>query len=300
MTNASRPRKASRFSKTNASLLRRVRQFPASVALLAVLTALIVLAAPLGCDRENAQEYPQDYELVWQDDFEGPAGQSPDTTKWRFDTGTDWGNAQLEYDTARPENASLDGDGNLAITARKETYMGCAYTSARMITWGHFEQAYGKFEARIRLPLGQGLWPAFWLLGADFGSVGWPDCGEIDIMEYRGQEPNIVQGSLHGPGYYGGSAITRRYILDGAGFNVGFHVFAIEWSEDRITYAVDGRLYLTITQHTLPGGGRWVFNHPFFIILNVAVGGHFVGPPTDSTTFPQMMLVDWVRVYRRV
>ena len=120
---------------TNRSLWRKTYRSSADGTLLAAVMAVIALAAPCGCDRENAQEYPQEYQLAWEDDFEGPAGQSPDTTKWRFDIGTNWGNAQLEYDTDRPENASLDGNGNLAITALKETYLGCEYTSARMITW---------------------------------------------------------------------------------------------------------------------------------------------------------------------
>ena len=280
---------------TKSSPKRRTDRRPAGGILLAAAAA-IALAGAIGCERESSM---QEYQLVWEDDFEGSAGASPDTTKWVFDIGTGWGNAQLEYDTGRPENASLDGEGNLRITARKESYLGCEYTSARMITWGRFSHGYGRFEARIRLPVGQGIWPAFWLLGADFNTVGWPACGEIDIMEYRGQEPSVTHGSLHGPGYYGGDAITRRYLLGGEGFDAGFHVFAVEWSENRITWLVDNKPFLTVTPADLPSGGQWVFNHPFFIILNVAVGGYFVGPPNESTTFPQTMLVDWVRVYRR-
>lgn len=280
---------------TKNSPRRKPYRLSAGRAVLAVVIAAIALAAACGCHRDSTE---QEYQLVWEDDFDGPAGQSPDTTKWLFDIGTDWGNAQLEYDTGRPENASLDGEGHLSMTARKETYQGCEYTSARMITWTHFSQRYGRFEARIRLPLGQGIWPAFWLLGADFTTVGWPTCGEIDIMEYRGQEPNVIYGSLHGPGYYGGGAISKRYILEGAGFDAGFHVFAVEWSENSITWMVDNKSYLTVTPADLPSSGYWVFNHPFFIILNVAVGGNFVGPPNESTTFPQTMLVDWVRVYQ--
>lgn len=247
------------------------------------------------CSREASQ---REYRLIWEDQFEGPKGDLPDSTKWRFDIGTDWGNAQLEYDTSRPENVSLDGQGNLAIVARKENYKGCSYTSARINTRGLFEYAYGRFEARIRLPIGKGIWPAFWLLGANFGEVGWPSCGEIDIMEYRGQEPGIIHGSLHGPGYSGGNAITKSYQLQGGKrFSDDFHIFAIEWDPSSITWYVDDVAYQTITQNDLPSGKKWVFDHPFFIILNVAVGGHFVGPPDASTVFPQTMLVDWVRVY---
>jgi len=239
------------------------------------------------------------WQLAWSDEFEGPAGAPPDPANWNHDVGTDWGNAQLEYDTDRIENVSLDGSGHLAITARREPWLGRDYTSGRIQTNGHFAQAGGRFEARIRVPVGQGLWPAFWLLGANFGSVGWPACGEIDVMEYRGQEPRVVVGSLHGPGYSGGSAITTRYQLPGAaGFDQDFHVFAVEWVDDRITWSVDGVPYLGVRRADLPPGGIWVFDHPFFVILDLAVGGHFVGPPDETTVFPQSMLVDWVRVYR--
>ena len=132
-----------------------------------------------------------EYGIIWQDEFEGPAGQLPDPAKWVFDVGTDWGNLQLEFDTDRAENVSLDGGGNLAIVARREDFGGQEYTSGRIKTKGLFEQTYGRFEARIKLPVGQGIWPAFWMLGADIDDVHWPQCGEIDIMEYLGQEPRV-------------------------------------------------------------------------------------------------------------
>jgi len=239
-----------------------------------------------------------EWRLVWQDEFDGPAGQSPDLTRWQYDIGTDWGNAQLEYDTNRPENVSLDGAGHLAITAREESYLGSNYTSARITTSGQFEPTYGRFEARIRLPTGRGIWPAFWLLGANIGTIGWPACGEIDIMEYRGQEPSINHGSLHGPGYSGGGAVTRRFDLVGDRFDTGFHRFAVEWGVDYVNWMIDDTTYHSVESSDLPG--QWVFDHPFYIILNVAVGGGFVGPPDASTSFPQTMLVDWVRVYEMV
>lgn len=238
--------------------------------------------------------------LVWSDEFDGEAGQSPDTTRWNFDIGTGengWGNAQLEYDTDRPVNVSHDGEGNLAITAIEEDYLGSDYTSARINTRNHFEHTRGRFEARIKLPVGQGIWPAFWLLGADFATVGWPACGEIDIMEYRGQYPSVVTGAIHGPGYSGGEAMGGAYTLESGSFNDDFHVFAIDWDTSSITWSVDDQVYLTLTPSDLPSGESWVFNHDFFIILNVAVGGYYVGSPDASTTFPQTMLVDYVRVY---
>lgn len=235
-------------------------------------------------------------QLIWEDDFEGPAGQSVESTRWGYDIGTDWGNEQLEYDTDRPENVSLDGNGNLAITARAESYQGREYTSARIVTRDLFASTYGRFEARIKLPVGQGIWPAFWLLGANIETVGWPQCGEIDVMEYRGQEPSIVLGSLHGPGYSGSQAITSQFTLTDDRFDTAFHVFAVEWRANSIDWYVDGQKY-----HTVKKGeqnGDWVFDGPFYIILNVAVGGRFVGSPDANTVFPQTMLVDWVRVHK--
>lgn len=261
----------------------------------AALASLVLPLAGFGrCDTEPT------FTLVWADEFDGPAGQSPDPGRWRFDVGTGvggWGNAQLEYDTDRPENASLDGEGHLAITARKESYEGSAYTSARLLTQGLLAQKYGRFEARIKLPAGQGLWPAFWLLGADIDEVGWPECGEIDVMEYRGQEPFRVTGSLHGPGYSGGDAITSSKDLPGTeGFDAGFHVFAVEWTPDWIAWELDGEVWQVVVPEQLPEGASWVFDHPFFVLLNVAVGGNYVGPP-DPAVFPQTTLVDYVRVY---
>ncbi|HEU4335463.1 MAG TPA: glycoside hydrolase family 16 protein [Candidatus Eisenbacteria bacterium] len=270
----------------------------ASIRIARVASCLLLLGA-LSCANRSGPTGPAlaPLQISWQDEFDGPAGQSPDSTNWRFDIGTDWGNNQLEYDTARPENASLDGQGHLLIVARREDYLGSAYTSARINTRGLFEQARGRFEARLKLPTGQGLWPAFWLLGANFGTVGWPACGEIDIMEYRGQEPRTVHGSLHGPGYSGGNALTASFQAVQGSFDAGFHVFAVDWDENRITWSVDGIPYRTVTPADLPPGTAWVFDHPFFVILNVAVGGGFVGGPSAETKFPQTMTVDYVRVY---
>jgi len=258
--------------------------------------AFVVLAA-LACFGGRCGTDPMEVGLIWEDEFDGPAGESPDPAKWTFDIGTDWGNAQLEFDTNRPENVSLDGEGHLMVTAREENYQGRSYTSGRIKTQGLFQRTHGRFEARIRLPSGQGIWPAFWLLGASIGSEGWPECGEIDIMEYRGQEPSIAHGSLHGPGYSGGSALSSAYVLPEGGFDDDYHVFAIDWDEGGITWSIDDQSYQTITPGDLPGSARWVFDDPFFIILNVAVGGHYVGSPDQSTVFPQTMVVDWVRVY---
>ncbi|HYW68577.1 MAG TPA: glycoside hydrolase family 16 protein [bacterium] len=265
------------------------------LAILVVVT-LAALAGP-GCHSVAGTD---ELGLVWSDEFDGPAGQSPDSTRWTFDIGTGnngWGNAQLEYDTNDPANVSLDGEGHLAITAIEEEYLGSDYTSGRINTRNRFARTRGRFEARIKLPVGQGIWPAFWLLGDDIGTVGWPQCGEIDIMEYLGHQPNRVYGSLHGPGYSGGSSVGGSYTLPDGGFNDDFHVFAVDWSLDSISWSVDDQIYMTLSPSELPTGTTWVFNHDFFIILNVAVGGYWPGPPDQTTVFPQTMLVDYVRVY---
>ena len=264
------------------------------IARLPWLLLLGTLTVLNGCKDE---EPPVEYGLIWADEFDGPAGQPPDPTRWRFDLGTGWGNAQLEYDTSSPDNVSLDGQGNLAITAREEAYQGCDYTSGRIKTKDLFAQAYGRFEARIHLPVGQGIWPAFWMLGADIDAVGWPNCGEIDIMEYLGHEPRAIHGTIHGPGHYAGNAVSRSHVLAQGGFHLGFHDFAVEWGPDEIRWYVDGYNYHTVGPADLPPGSRWVYDHPFFMLLNVAVGGRWPGAPDETTVFPQTMLVDYVRVY---
>ena len=260
-----------------------------------VVLGILLAAGTAGCSEETAPE--PEIGLIWADEFEGPAGQLPDASKWAFDQGTGWGNNQLEWDTNRPENVSLDGNGNLAITAREESFAGQDYTSGRIKTKGVFERAYGRFEARIKLPVGQGIWPAFWMLGRDIDQVGWPACGEIDIMEFLGQDPRTIYGTIHGPGHFGGSAIGRTHTISQGGFHLGFHEFAVQWSPERISWYVDGFNYFTVALTDLPAGATWVYDHPFFILLNVAVGGRWPGSPDETTTFPQTMLVDWVRVY---
>ncbi|AQY21099.1 glycoside hydrolase family 16 protein [Riemerella anatipestifer] len=260
----------------------------------------VLLAMSHSCEREEVQALPErQWELVWSDEFSGESGVLPDETKWTYDIGTGengWGNQELQYYTNRPENVSLDGSGNLVITAKKENYSGAAYTSARIKTQGLFSRTYGKIEARIKTPYGPGLWPAFWMLGNNIDTQGWPKCSEIDIMELKGNIPNVVHGSLHGPGYSAGNAVTKSYGLKNSRFDADFHVFSVEWKKDQIDFFVDGYLYQRVTAKDVPG--EWVYNQPFFLILNTAVGGNFVGFPTDGTTFPQKMYIDYVRVYK--
>lgn len=273
------------------------------------LIALVLLAfASCGgsqtstASRGTTPTTTKEWVLTWSDEFNVADGTAPDAAKWQFETnGNGYGNNEIEYYTSRPVNARQEG-GNLVIEARKETYTGSDgvtrdYTSARLNSAVKFEQTYGKFEARIKMTSGQGIWPAFWLLGNDIGTAGWPACGEIDIMENIGKEPSIVHGTLHGPGYNRELSLGGSYTLPSGKFADDFHTFAVEWEPDEIRFYVDGNLYETRTKAQIPSGGRWVFDHPFFVILNVAVGGDWPGNPDATTVFPQRLLVDYVRVY---
>lgn len=234
--------------------------------------------------------------LVIQDEFNIDGAPNPNL--WNYDIGTGqygWGNNELQFYTNRSKNVTVQ-NGYLIITAHKESFNGSSYTSARLLTKGKFEQTYGRFEARMRLPWGQGMWPAFWMLGADIDTNTWPGCGEIDIMEFRGQNPSIVLGTVHGPGYSAGQSISKSYTIKNDRFDTDFHVFGIEWGSKYVNFYVDDVLYNQITPADVPG--EWVFNKPFYILINLAVGGNFVGAPNSDTVFPQTMLVDYVRVYK--
>ena len=248
----------------------------------------------------TAQPPPQSqWQLTFSDEFDGGWG-PVDGGKWAFDTGGNgWGNHELEYYTDRTDNAVVDGNGSLSIIARAESYGGRGYTSARLNSAGRFSQAYGRFEARIQLPSGRGLWPAFWTLGENIGSVGWPGCGELDIMEVV-TDFSINHGSAHGPGYSGANSLTASYRTPSGSLSDGFHVYAMEWEPAEVRWYVDGNLYERRTPADLPPGARWVYDHPFFIILNLAVGGDWPGAPDGSTPFPQTMRVDYVRVYKKL
>lgn len=253
----------------------------------------------MACKPDKFQKLEErNWQLVWSDEFIGDAGTLPNPANWTFDIGTGqdgWGNLELQYYTNRPENIAHDGQGHMVITARREAFGGMPFTSARIKTEGLFQQAYGRFEARIKNPYGPGLWPAFWMLGGNIETVGWPQSGEIDIMEMRGQEPSIINGSLHGPGYSGGNPISGSYALQHGRFDADFYLYAVEWYPDRIDFFVNDYLYRRVLSKDVPG--EWVFNQPFFLILNVAVGGNYVGFPIDATPFPQRMMIDYVRVY---
>lgn len=245
--------------------------------------------------------------LAWRDDFTGRAGKAPNRRNWTYDTqGGGWGNEQLEYSTRRPENVSLDGSGHLAITARSDNVKGltcwygpCRYTSARITTLGKRTAGHGRVEARIKLPAGSGLWPAFWLMGADYPRVGHPASGEIDVMEYVGQEPWRVWSSVHGPGYVRAGLTAPFNLPAGSTYAGAFHTFALDWSPQELAFSVDGTVYHRVPRSAV-GDHEWVFDKPFFIILNLAVGGSWGGEPGPQTRFPARMLVDYVAVYRPV
>jgi len=245
-----------------------------------------------------------DWQLSWSDEFNGAAGTGVDTSKWSYETGGGgWGNGELENYTNRTDNVYMEQDPSdtnnrfLTIKAIKENYGGSQYTSGRLITNGKFSFTYGKVEMRAKLPTGQGIWPAFWMLGTDIGTNSWPNCGETDIMEFVGSTPTKVYGTIHGPAYNGAGGIGAWHD-NPSGFSNDFHTYSIEWEPNIIRWYFDGQLYQQRTPDDL-FGRTWVFNHNNFILLNLAVGGAWPGNPDASTIFPQKYSIDYVRVYQR-
>ena len=232
--------------------------------------------------------------LVWRDEFNGTALNLSD---WTFETGAGgWGNNELQY--YRPEN-TLFSDGKLIIEARKESFGGAAYTSSRLITKGKQEFKFGRIDIRAALPEGQGIWPALWMLGGNISTVNWPACGEIDIMELIGSQPNRIHGTIH----YGANTSQHQYtgnskaLAGTAKFGDEFHVFSIVWEQDKIVWLLDDVQFHQITPASL-GSAAYPFNQNFFFIFNVAVGGNWPGDPNGTTNFPQRMIVDYVRVFQ--
>ncbi|WP_030344587.1 glycoside hydrolase family 16 protein [Streptomyces sp. NRRL S-1022] len=268
--------------------------------LLAALSAALVGSVAVGPAQARTAAPAAAAVTTFSDTFDGPAGAAVDSSKWTLETGDNVNNHERQYYTSGTKNAALDGQGHLVITARKENpagyqcwYGSCQYTSARLNTAGKFNAQYGHVEARMKIPRGQGMWPAFWMLGTP---VNWPDSGEIDVMENVGFEPSTVHGTIHGPGYSGSGGIGAPYSLpNGQAFADAFHTFAVDWAPDSITWSVDGNVYQRRTPADL-GGKTWVFNKPFFLILNLAVGGYWPGDPDGSTQFPQTLVVDSVSV----
>ena len=259
------------------------------------ILSLALVFVMFSCSENSKQTVVTKTNLVKSEEFNTDG--APDPSMWSFNIGTGsngWGNNELQYYTDRPQNIKVE-NGVLKITARREQYMGSSYTSARIISKGKYEKKYGRIEARIKLPRGKGLWPAFWMLGANSDTVIWPQCGEIDIMEYLGNSPTKIFGTVHGPGYSAGESISKNFFLSNSRFDTDFHIFGIEWDENRVNFYVDDMLYHSVTPEDVPG--EWVFNQSFYMILNVAVGGNLPGAPNGETPFPQEMLVDYIRVY---
>lgn len=266
---------------------------------------LISITFVLGsCENNNFNA--DNWKLIWSQEFDDSV---IDRNVWNFEIGNGhskgipgWGNNELEYYTDG-ENAYIQ-NGILVIEARKEgrrdAYGTYNYTSSRMTTQGKFEVKYGRIEVRAKFPYGKGLWPAVWMLGSDIGSVGWPNCGEIDIVEFLGHEPTKVHGTVHGPGYSGGNSISGSYELTDPDFTEDFHTFGIIWDEEKIDFYVDDYVYYTVSKmYVLSRGYSWVFDKPFFIIVNLAVGGNWPGYPDENTQFPAKMYIDYIRVWQK-
>lgn len=253
-------------------------------------------------DEPIATAVSPDWHLIWSDEFTGEIGSPPDVNTWTPAIGGDgWGNQELQYYTNH--NAYQDGHSHLVIEVRQEPlspyhgwYGDCPYTSARLITKDKFTLTYGRVEAYIQFPSGQGIWPGFWMLGNDIDTVGWPDNGEIDIVEHIGREPTTIHATVHGPNNADG--ISGAYSLAAGRFADGYHRFAVDWTPQQIVFWVDGIPYFKVTKSMVEQRGKWVYDHPFYLLLNVAVGGTWPGNPDSSSTYPQRLLVDYIRVYQ--
>ena len=263
---------------------------------------MIALLALLGCGPESAplDLFDPTFVEVWVDEFDGPAGSPVNPDHWNYDVGGDgWGNNQLEFNTDRTENSFLNGEGALVIRAIKEDYQGNTWTSARLTTLDKVEFGYGRWEADIRFPAGEGLWPAFWLLGSNFPEIGWPGCGEVDIIELNGGRPYEAVTTVHGPDYNGGGGVGEVTLSSEAYTDRVFN-YAVEIDPEHIAWYIDGRLVHKVNPGTLPSGAPWVFTGEHFAILNLAVGGNFVSPPDDTTPTTADVLVERVRFLERV
>ena len=265
-----------------------------------LIALVLAIALPL-CASSPAQAQPgapvQAAQAAVFDDFDGRAGSLPNPALWNYDIGPHQ-DAGLQVYTESPDNVRLDGVGHLVIQARRTS---AGYTSARAITRGKLNMHYGKVAARIKFPSGQGIWPAFWMLGSNYPEVGWPRSGEIDIMEIvnTGTTYHIT---LHGPqgdtDYFGGAESSGQVVGTSgpiADLSADFHTYWLDWQPYVITIGVDDATLGMFTPESLPTGAEWVFDRPMFALLNIAVGGPWPGPPDASTQFPATMLVDWFR-----
>ncbi len=272
----------------------------------------LALSALLGCGHTSTSTVPGGWVQVWSDEFDGAAGARVDSAKWRHDTADGcaagncgWGTNEKEYYTALPENIALNGLGQLMIVARTAPagltcyYGPCRYTSTKITTRGKLHVVPGRVEASIKLSAGQGLWPAFWMLGSGFPTTPWPACGELDIMENRGSAPATTSSAVHGPGYSGNTPFAHAHSLAPGTVADAFHTFAVEWDSLRVRFFVDDTVHYVVTRADIEQFGTSVLDRSYFLILNLAVGGNFDGDPASDAIFPATMLVDYVRVYGR-
>jgi beta-glucanase (GH16 family) len=277
-------------------------------------TCALTVGAAFACTSDTSPIAPIPPKItwvqVWSDEFDGPAGAPIDSAKWSYET-TDgcqqgicgWGNNEKEYYTNTPENIALNGQGQLMIVARRAPagltcyYGPCLYTSAKITTRGKVLAQPGRVEARIKLPAGQGLWPAFWMLGHDFPVTPWPACGELDIMENKGSQPATTSSAVHGPGYFGATPFAHSNTLASGALADDFHTFAIEWDSLAVQFFVDSTAHYTVTRDAIEYYGKSILDQPFFLILNLAVGGNFDGDPRSDAILPATLLVDYVRIY---
>lgn len=261
---------------------------------------IICILFPLTCTMTSFATTP-----AWQDEFDQPVGTGPDPAKWVHDLGDNgWGNKELQTYTDSRTNSFVTADpaatDGRALVLKAVRTAGGGYTSARLKTHGRFATRHGRIEARLKLPRGQGIWPAFWMLGDNIDRVPWPACGEIDVVELCGHQPGTLYGTLHGPGYSAQHGLTQSTQLPGgATFSEAYHVFAVDWKPGRIDWLLDGKIYHARTPADLPAGAHWVFEDAaFFLLLNLAVGGLWPGYPDATTQLPQEFRIDYVRVYR--
>jgi beta-glucanase (GH16 family) len=283
--------------------------------------SVIAVAATLACAGQTTSSAPittppptSAWTQVWSDEFDGPAGARVDGTKWNYNLqdgcnsgsgNCGWGNNEKEYYSDAPENIALNGQGQLMIVARVappglSCYYGpCRYTSAKITTRGKMNAAPGRVEARIKLALGQGLWPAFWMLGQGDPTLSWPACGELDIMENKGSQASTSSSAIHGPGYSGNTPFAHSNVVSPSTLSSDFHVFAVEWDKDHATFYVDGFAHYSVSRNDLQNYGPSILDQGYFVILNLATGGHFDGDPASDAIFPATMLVDYVRVFKK-
>jgi beta-glucanase (GH16 family) len=268
------------------------------------LAALIVGFAVVNASGNSASSQAQPI-AVWSDEFNGAAGSAPSASNWTYQVGGNgWGNGESECYTNSRANSALDGNGDLVISALSDPGHKCTggnvnnYTSARLTSNGLYSFQYGRVEIKATIPTGNGIWPAFWAMGIDHDTAGWPTCGEIDIMEVLGSDPNTIHSSVHGPKADGSLYSLTGTVTAKADLSLAPHVYGMSWTPDEVSYDLDGVKYLTITRAQVEATGTWVFDHPFYLLMNVAVGGTWPGYPDGSTTWPQTSTIDYVRVYK--